>query len=101
MKHKGSTVHTVQAAAIICIATTEFWRRFVAAVAAAVVGSNHAGAAGTLRGAGIGLARETLSMTVHVTRICAAACVCRRRAVPVSLRFGDRCITYDYHELQR
>ncbi len=64
MKHKGSTVHTVQAAASICIATTDFWRSFVAAVAAAVVGSDYAGAAGTLRDAGIGLARDILSMTV-------------------------------------
>lgn len=100
MKHKGSTVHTAQAGASVCIAITEFWRSFVAAVAAAVVGSNHAGAAGTLRGAGIGLARDFLSKTAHVTRICAAASVCRRKAVPVSLRFGDRCITYGYHKLQ-
>lgn len=63
--------------AIICIATTDFWRSFIAAIAAAVVGSDHAGAAGTLRGAGIGLAGDILSMTVHITvRIYAVARVC-------------------------
>lgn len=100
---KDSAENTFQAVAgvRVCIAVTKIWRSFIVAAVAAVVGSDLAGAAGTLRVAGIGRARVIVSTTVHITgRICAGS-VHRRRAVPVSLRIFHRCVTCDYHQQQR
>lgn len=96
---KDSGVHTSQAGVGICSVCADIWRNFIVTVAGAVVGSDLAGAAGTLRKAGIGRARLILSTTVHMTGGICAGCVRQRRAVPVSLRFYD-CYC-DYHQLQR
>lgn len=98
---KDSAGHTSQAGVGICFVFADIWNsNFIVTFAGAVVGSDHAGAALTLRNAGIGLARVILSKTVHITgRICTGF-VRERRAVPVSLRFYDCYVTCDYHQLQ-